>query len=97
MGQDQGDEGLAAAVQPLDAPEAIAESGGGQRRPLANQADGAAPGQGEQHVEGTVAVVVYAHRVAVGVGVGDHGGDVVQHGHGVQTLGQQPEHCFDTG
>ena len=63
----------------------------GSAGPLAQQADGAAPGQGEQHVVGTVAVVVHAHRVVVRVGVGDHGGDAVEHGHGVHSLGQQPE------
>ena len=35
--------------------------------------------------------MVHAHRVFVRVGVGDHGGDAVEHGHGVQSLGQQPE------
>ena len=39
----KGDEGLVAAVQPLDAPEAVAEPGRGQRRSLAHHADGASP------------------------------------------------------
>ena len=39
----------------------IAESGGGQRRSLAQETDGTPPGQGEQHVVGTVAVVIHAH------------------------------------
>ena len=91
MGQHQGDEGTVAAVQPLDAPQAIAEPGGGQRRSLADHNDGAAPGQGEQHVVGAVAIVVHPHGGVVWVGVGDQGGDAVEHGHGVQWLGQQPE------
>ena len=49
------------------------------------------PGQREQHVVGAVAVVVNAHGIIVGVGVGDHGGDAVEHCHGVQPFGQQPE------
>ena len=91
VGKHQGDEGPVTAVQPLDAPQAVAEVGSGQRRSLPNEADGAAPGQGEQHVVGTAAVVVHAHGVALRVGVGDHGGDAVEHGYGIQTLGQQPE------
>ena len=55
--------GLSLLSQTLDAPEAIAEPGRGQGRSLANQADGAAPRQGEQHVVGTVAIVVHAHGV----------------------------------
>ena len=43
VGQHQGDEGSLAAVQPLDAPEAVAESGRGQRRPLAQNSNGPAP------------------------------------------------------
>ena len=58
---------------------------------MANQADAASPGQGEQHVVGAVAVVVHPHGIVVRVGVDDHGGDAVEHGHGVQPLGQQPE------
>ena len=61
---------------------------------MANETDGAAPGQGEQHVVATLAVVVRAHGIAVRVGVGDHGGDVVEHGYGVQPLGQKPEPLF---
>ena len=91
VAQHQGDEGPVAAVQPLDAPEAVAEPGRGQGRSLANHADGAATGQGEERVVGAVAVVVHAHGLLVRVGVGDHGCDAVEHGHGVQTLGQQPE------
>ena len=91
VGQHEGDEGPVAAVQPLDAPQVVAESGRGQGRSLAQQANGAATGQGEEHVVGTTAVVVHAHRVIVRVGVGDHGGDAVEHGHGVQPLGQQSE------
>ena len=34
---------------------------------------------------------MHAHGIVVLVGVGDHGGDVIEHGHGVQPLGQQPE------
>ena len=35
--------------------------------------------------------MVYANGFLVRVGVGDHGGDAVEHGHGVQPFGQQPE------
>ena len=91
VGQNQRDEGPVAAVEPFDAPEAVAESGAGQRRTLAQQADGAASGQGEQHIVGAVAVVVYAHGPLVRGGVGGHDGDAVKHGDGIQPLGQQPE------
>ena len=43
----------------------IAEVGTGQRRSLAQDSNGAAPGQGEQHVVGTLAVVVHSHGIVV--------------------------------
>ena len=49
------------------------------------------PGQRDQQVVGAVAVVVHPHVVPLRVGVGDHGGHAVEHRHGVQPLGQQPE------
>ena len=35
--------------------------------------------------------MVHAQGIAVRVGIGDYGGDVVEHGDGIQPLGQQPE------
>ena len=60
--------GLSLLSSRLDAPQAVAEPGGGQAWTLPHHADAASPGQGEKRVVGAVAVVVHPHGVFVRVG-----------------------------
>ena len=55
-----------------------------QGRALADDAQGAALGEGDQGIVGTLAVMVHPDGLAAGVGVGQQRGQVVDHGHGVQ-------------
>ncbi|MXZ92071.1 MAG: hypothetical protein F4W95_15125 [Chloroflexi bacterium] len=87
----QGQEGSFAAGKMLDAAQPVAQVGRGQHRSLADDADGETTGQRHQQVVGAVAVVVHPHVAPLRVGVGDHGGHAVEHGHGVQPLRQQAE------
>ena len=90
VGQRQRRHGALAVGQVLQGPQPVAQVCRGQRRTLAQQAHRAAPGQGDQHVVGTLAVVVHPHRLSLGVGVGDQGGGSIERGHGVQPVGQEP-------
>ena len=90
-GQHQGGRGLLAVGEILGGSEAVAQVGGGQRGPLADDAQGASLGECNQGVVGSLAVVVHPDGLAAGVGVGDESGDVIDHGHGVQSFGQDAE------
>ena len=88
VGQYQRCRGPLALAQVLQGAQAVAQVGRGQHRPLPHHARGTAIGKGDQQVVRSLAVVVHPHGLPLGVGVGDHGGHVVEHGHGVQAFGQ---------
>ena len=77
--------------QVLNGSQAVAQVGRGQGRSLAQDAHGAASRERNQQVVRPLAVVVHPDGVSLRVGVGDEGGHVVEHGHGVQALGQDAE------
>ena len=63
----------------------------GRTGALAHDAYGPAPGKGDEHVVGALAVEIDPDGVFAGVDLGDHGGHVVENGDGVQPLGQDAE------
>ena len=63
----------------------------GRVGPLAQDTHGAAFRERYKQVVRPLAVVVHPDGFAVGVGVGDQRGHVVEHGHGVETFGQDAE------
>ena len=97
VGQYQREKGPLPAGKMLYATQPVAQVETGQSRSLADDADGASSRQGEQQVVGAVAVVVHPHGVPARVGVGDHGGDAVEHGDGVPVSASRRNHCFETG
>ena len=90
-GDHQRHRGPLAPGQVLHGSKAVAQVGRGQGSSLAQDAHRAASRERNQQVVGSLAVVVHPDGVSLRVGVGDEGGDVVEHGHGVQALGEQTE------
>ena len=90
-GDDQGGPGLLVIGQVFGGSQAVAQVGGRQSGPLAYDAQGAALGEGDQDVVGSLAIVVHPDGLAAGVGVGDQGGQMVDHGHGVQPFRENPK------